>query len=363
MAMDFAMFYEIPIPKPWTPDQEHQAYKNVIEQAVHGEQAGFKSFWTVEHHFLDEYSHCSAPDALYGAVAAKTTDLRIGFGVKLMPKPYNHPIRAAEAGAVLDLVSDGRVEFGTGRSSTRAELEGFGVHPDDTRPMWEEAIRMIVGAWTEDEFSYDGKYYQVPPRRVHPKPMQQPHPPLWAASSSPASHVIAGELGMGLLSFTIGVPPEELAERIKLYRDALTRAEPIGKFINNRAATFTMVHCAETTEQAFEEARHAFEWYVRTALWHIGTVASWLEGEPLGTYDYAEVLKDLDLNLLTFEYLESSGSCIVGSPERCLEVASRYDAADCDTLFCLLNPYDIPHESVMRSIELLGEQVIPAFRG
>ena len=129
----------------------------------------------------------------------------------------------------------------------------------------------------------------MPPRRLHPKPLQQPHPPLWVASTSPDSHVLAGELGLGLLSFTIGVSPEDLAERLKLFRDAQTRAQPIGKFVNPRAATFTMVHCAETDEQAFAEAAESFEWYVRTALWHIGTVAEWQEGKPLGTYDYAEV--------------------------------------------------------------------------
>jgi alkanesulfonate monooxygenase SsuD/methylene tetrahydromethanopterin reductase-like flavin-dependent oxidoreductase (luciferase family) len=359
--MEFALFYEIPVARPWDAGSEHRAYRHTIEQAVLGEQAGFESFWTVEHHFLDEYSHCSSPEYLYGAVAARTERMRIGHGVRLLPRPFNHPVRAAEGGAVLDLVSDGRAEFGTGRASTRAELEGFGVDPNETRPMWEEALRMIVGAWTEDVFEWDGRFWTVPPRRVHPKPLQQPHPPLWVASSSPESHVIAGELGLGLLSFTIGVPPEELAERIALFRDAQTRAEPIGKVANRRAATFTMVHCADTTERAFAEAAESFEWYVRTALWHIGTVAEWQAGKPLGTYDYAQVLNDLDLSAITFDYMESSGACIVGDPARCLEVAKRYEAADCDLLLCLLNPYKIPHPSVMRSIELLGEHVLPAF--
>ena len=362
MAMDFALFYEIPVPQPWTPGKEHEAYKNTIEQAVLGEQAGFSSFWTVEHHFLDEYSHCSAPDALYGAIAAQTSTMRIGHGVRLLPKPYNHPVRAAEAAAVVDLVTDGRLEFGTGRSSTRAELEGFGVDPDLTREQWEEGLRMVVAAWTEDLFEWEGKHWQVPPRRVHPKPLQKPHPPLWVASSSPESHVIAGELGLGLLSFTIGVPPEELATRIAMYRDALTRAQPIGKFANPRAATFTLVHCAETDEQAFEEARHAFEWYARTALWHIGTVAEMQDGHAPRTYDYTQMMHELDLNLLSFDYMSEAGACIVGSPERVLETCKRYDAADCDLLFCLVNPYDIPHKSVMRSIELIGEHVIPELK-
>ena len=148
--MKFALFYEIPVPRPWTPGKEHQAYKNTLEQAVLGDKMGFHAFWTVEHHFLDEYSHCSNPEVLYGAVAALTQNIRIGYGVRLLPKPYNHPIRTAESVAVLDLLSDGRVEFGTGRSSSRAEIEGFGLDPHQTREMWDEALEHIVGIWTND---------------------------------------------------------------------------------------------------------------------------------------------------------------------------------------------------------------------
>jgi alkanesulfonate monooxygenase SsuD/methylene tetrahydromethanopterin reductase-like flavin-dependent oxidoreductase (luciferase family) len=360
--MEFALFAEIPVPRPWGPDDERRAYREVIEQAVLAEAVGFHSFWTVEHHFLEEYSHCSSPEYLYGAVAERTSRLRIGHGVRLLPKPFNHPVRAAEGGATLDVISDGRAEFGTGRASTRAELEGFGVDPHLTRSMWEEALRIVVAAWTSDVLTWEGEHWRIPPRRVLPRPLQRPHPPLWVASSSPASHVIAGELGLGLLSFTIGVPPEELATRIGMYREALGRAQPIGAAVNPRAATFTMVHCAETTERACAEAAESFEWYVRTALWHIGTVASWLAGEPLGTYDYAQVLADLDLSLLTFDYLASSGSCIVGDPQRCAEVAARYRDAGCDLLLCLANPYRIPHASVMRSLDLLGSEVLPQLR-
>ena len=132
--MKFAVFYEIPVPKPFTVEKEHQAYKDTLEQAVLADKVGFHAFWTVEHHFLEEYSHCSNPEVLYGAVAALTKNLRIGYGVRLAPQPYNHPVRSAESAAVLDLLSDGRVDFGTGRSSTRLELEGFGIRPEDTAP-------------------------------------------------------------------------------------------------------------------------------------------------------------------------------------------------------------------------------------
>ena len=121
------------------------------------------------------------------------------------PKPYNHPVRSAESAAVLDLISDGRVDFGTGRSSTRAELEGFGIDPEATRGMWQEAIEHVVGAWTNDEYAMAGKHWQMPRRRVLPKPLQRPHPPLWGATSSEDGHRQIGDLGLGLCSFAVGV--------------------------------------------------------------------------------------------------------------------------------------------------------------
>jgi alkanesulfonate monooxygenase SsuD/methylene tetrahydromethanopterin reductase-like flavin-dependent oxidoreductase (luciferase family) len=322
----------------------------------------------VEHHFLEEYSHCSNPEILYGAVAARTKRMRIGYGVRLLPKPYNHPIRTAESVAVLDLISDGRVEFGTGRSSTRAELEGFDIDPHQTRAMWNEALDHIVAAWTNDVYQADGEHWRMgAPRRVQPKPLQQPHPPLWGATSSPDGHREIGRRGLGLCSFTVGVPPEELATRIGLYREGLAECtNPAGKFINDRAATFTMAHCAPTKEEAYATAAESCVWYLRHGAWLIATVAELLEGKDLGTYRYTGELLEHhragNLGLADFEYLHSSGSAVVGDPEECIETAKRYEAAGCDLLLCLVNPYDIPHEEVMRSIELFGREVIPAFR-
>jgi alkanesulfonate monooxygenase SsuD/methylene tetrahydromethanopterin reductase-like flavin-dependent oxidoreductase (luciferase family) len=366
--MKFALFYEIPVAKPFTDGKEHAAYKNTLEQAVLGEQAGFHSFWTVEHHFLEEYSHCSNPEVLYGAIAAKTSTMRLGYGVRLLPKPYNHPIRSAESAAVLDLLSDGRVEFGTGRSSTRAEIEGFDIDPQDTRAMWSEALEHIVGAWTNEYYQAKGKYWRMGgPRRVQPKPLQKPHPPLWGATSSPDGHREVGRRGLGLCSFTVGVPPEDLAERLELYRKGLAECvQPVGKVKNERAATFTLVHCAPTNEEAFAEANESFPWYVKTAVAHIASLADWMKGEDLGTYAYAAELKQHQdsgvLEHLTFDFLKDTGSSVVGNPDRCIEIAKRYEAAGCDLLLCLVNPYKIPHDKVMRSISLFGKYVIPAFK-
>lgn len=362
--MEFALFYEIPVARPWTKHSERNAYHEVLEQAVLGEQAGFHSLWTVEHHFLEEFSHCSNPEVLYGAIAARTSRLRLGYGVRLMPFPYNHPVRSAESAAVLDIISDGRVEFGTGRSSTRTELEGFGIDPHRTRELWEEAVDVVVAAWTNEILEWNGTQFHIPPRRVQPKPVQDPHPPLWGATSSPDSHRIMGEKGMGLLSFTIGTSPEELKDRIDLYRDGLTRARPVGKFVNGRAGTFTMVNVAKTREQARANAAESFEWYAKRGTEAVASVAKWMRelGQQSGSYAYGDALADLDTSFLTYDFLESTGACIAGTPEACIETAKRYQAAGCDLLLCLMNPYKVPHRAVMESIELMGKYVIPALK-
>ncbi len=364
--MKFALFYEIPVARPWTPGKEHRAIKNVVEQAVLGEAMGFHSLWTVEHHFLEEFSHCSNPEVLYGAIAARTTKLRIGYGVRLLPKPYNHPVRTAESVAMLDLLSDGRVEFGTGRSATRAELEGFGINPHETREMWAEALEHIVACWTNDEVEFAGKHWQMPKRRVLPKPLQSPHPPMWGATTSLDGHYEIGKRGLGVCSFTVGVPPEELKERVALYKKGIAECtQPVGKFVNDRVGTFTMVHCAETDQRAYDEAAASMSWYPSHAGKLFGDTARWMSAlrpdGSLGTYSYMEAAKQAGSFEVPFDYIRDSGAAVVGSPDRCIEIAKRYEAAGCDLLLCLANPYDIPHEATLRSIELLGKHVIPEF--
>ena len=279
MAMDFGIFYEIELKKPYGPRAEYDVFQQVIAQVVEAERVGFSNFWSVEHHFLSEFAYSSAPEVLYGALSQRTSKIRIGHGVRLLPFPYNHPIRVAEMGATVDLLCDGRMEFGTGRSVSRDELEGFGINPSETRALWEEALDVVVGAWTNEVFSWEGKYFKIPPREILPKPLQKPHPPLWCASTGPETHDIAGRKGLGLLSFTLLVDPEELKRRIGIYRAGIAQAKPVGKFVNDRAATFTMVHCAETNKEARENARVAFEWYARKAFEVVASVGIWQSGK------------------------------------------------------------------------------------
>ena len=367
--MKFALFYEIPVPKPFSREKEHRAYKNVLEQAVRADELGFHALWTVEHHFLEEYSHCSNPEVLYGAVAARTRNLRIGYGVRLAPRPYNHPVRSAESAAVLDLLSDGRVDFGTGRSSTRLELEGFGI-PDEARPMWQEAVEHIVGCWTNEHYEFEGKYWSMPRRRVQPKPLQQPHPPVFGATGSDSGHRLMGELGLGLCSFGVGMPPEDLKRRIDIYRAAIAKCEkPLASFVNDKVAAFTMVNCAPTSAESYEVTKDSFVWYTKRSAELVSSVALWLEEmkRELGTYDYLEsakeVVKSGTHEVLNYDYLKDANAVIVGDPDEVIRRCRAYEAAGVDLLLCLLDPRAIPHEKCMQSIELIGKYVIPEFAG
>jgi alkanesulfonate monooxygenase SsuD/methylene tetrahydromethanopterin reductase-like flavin-dependent oxidoreductase (luciferase family) len=377
--MEFALFYEIPHPQPWSRESTKAAFDATVDAAVLGDRLGFSSFWLTEHHFLPELSISTAPELVFANIAARTERIRLGHGVRLVPNPYNPPIRVAEMAATLDHLCDGRLEFGTGRSATRTELEGFQVNPHDTRAMQDEALDFLVRAWTEDEFEFEGRFFRMPSRNVVPKPYQEPHPPLWQATASPEGHVTAGEKGIGLLSFTVGVEPEVLSERIASYRDGLSRAKPVGKFINDRVGVFTMVHCETDRQAAVDTARESFTWYANVSGQLVAGFTAWLEelGGGLGSFDYGpyqmikQAMEEAKLKAetdaaeagwsITIEDLDEKGAVLVGDPDRCIEVAKRYEAAGCQMLMCLVNPYKMPYDKVLESIELLGRHVLPEF--
>jgi len=347
----------------WAPDAEARGYRQAVAQGVAGEAAGFTHAWAVEHHFLEEYSHSSAPEVFLGHLSAKTSTMRMGHGVRLLPFPYNHPFKVAEQAGVLDLLSEGRLELGTGRSATRLEIEGFGIDPKDTRPMWEEALGFIVGAMTEEVFEWKGHYFNAPPRTVLPKPMQKPHPPLWVAGSGEESHRIAGQLGLGLLSFTLMVPPEELARRVAIYREAVANAQPVGHFVNNQVAAYTLVHCAETSEEARANVEEEVLKFIKTNAREIlGGFARWVDPrEP--TYDYFQALAGFAEIDVTFDMLNSLDMIIVGDPAECRAKVKKYfDTVEMDQLICQMQFGAVPHEKVMQSIDLFGRHVIPEFR-
>jgi alkanesulfonate monooxygenase SsuD/methylene tetrahydromethanopterin reductase-like flavin-dependent oxidoreductase (luciferase family) len=319
----------------------------------------------VEHHFLVEYSHSSAPEVFLAAVSQRTKNIRIGHGVALLPGPFNHPIRVAERAAALDILSNGRLDLGTGRSITEQELGGFGIDPADSRPMWEEAIQMIPKMWQTEEFSWQGDYYVVPPRNVIPKPIQKPHPPLWMACTQPESFRIAGEKGLGALSFGF-IAPGMLEASLVVYRAAAKDAKPVGAFANTQFAATTFASVAPTDEEALEHGRPAAEFFQQS----LGILfVPWAKKENVpSTYQYYQTMAALVEERMKhsdgreFEDAWESGAVMIGSPERCRGVVQKYIDSGVDQLILMVQVGRIPHEKVMQTIRLFGEEIIPAFR-
>ena len=250
--MRFSLLYEIalPIELEQQGKTESDAFWEAVEQIRYAEEMGFDTVWLVEHHFLEDLSRSSANETFLAAIAQHTSRIRIGLGVCLMPPLYNHPFKVAEKVASLDIVSRGRVEFGCGRSTTAAELDGFGIPAADARAMMVEAMRVVPDIWREREFAgYKGRFMDLPSRVVVPKPVQKPHPPMWMACGSPTSYRLAGELGVGCLSFTIS-EPTELAEALGHYREGLANANPVGDFVNENIAGFTTLYVGEDDAEA-----------------------------------------------------------------------------------------------------------------
>src|SRR4051812_49788310 len=207
--MKFGIFYEHQLPRPWEGGQEHRILHEALEQIELADKLGFDTVWEVEHHFLEEYSHSSAPEVFLAAVSQRTTNLRLGHGIMQMPPAFNHPVRAAERVSTLDLLSRGRVEFGTGESSSEAELGAFGIDPAAKRAMWDEGTRVALRCMTEAPFTgHAGEFVTMPPRNVVPKPFQKPHPPVWVACTRRETIHLAAQHGIGALSFAFFDPEE-----------------------------------------------------------------------------------------------------------------------------------------------------------
>ena len=176
--MKFGIFFELSVPRPFTPEGERIVFKNALEQARLADELGFETAWAIEHHFLEEYSHCSAPELFLTAIAMQTSRIRVGHGAVVCVPQINHPIRVAERAAFLDQLSGGRLELGTARSSTWTEIGGFGADPDATKKDWDEYVRVLSRMRTEECFASEGSCFSVPERAILPKPLQKPHPPL-----------------------------------------------------------------------------------------------------------------------------------------------------------------------------------------
>src|SRR6202021_1226486 len=249
--MKLGTFYEHQLPRPWKEGSELKLFRDALDQVELADKLGIDHMWEVEHHFLEEYAHSSAPEIFLAGASQRTKQIRLGHGITLLPPGYNHPARVAERIATLDLVSGGRVEFGTGESSAELELGGFNIPRADKREMWLESLGAIARVFVEDPFlGHEGKYFKMPVRNVVPKPVQKPHPPLWVACSRRDTIRLAAQKGIGALSFAF-VEPEDAKQWVEEYETVLAdQCVPVGLSVNPQVACVTPMMCAHREEDA-----------------------------------------------------------------------------------------------------------------
>ena len=367
--MKLDLLYEFqPKVKPW--DLPHPYGQRKAEQACYDEAVaeiqfadtqGFHTVWCVEHHFRDGRSACPTPEAVLGGLALTTQNLRLGFGVTLTPFGFTHPARIAEKVATVDVLSHGRVEWGTGRSTPMEQI-AFGVPPtDESREQWREAVEIVVGMWESERFSWDSPNLHFPERIQTPKPYQDPHPPPWLAAASEASAANAGHYGLGLLSFALLQPVDSMANHIKVYREAQAAGiTPLTRVKNDRVGAYTLVHCVEDLDEAAAtyELWESVNWWYR----HLAQFTLEWELSNLSKEEQEAVfplLEPVIAGQVPVDYYQNEDMIIIGTPEMCLEKILRYEEAGVDQLLCYKQFGMIPHEKVLKSMELLGTEVIP----
>ncbi|MCC7364542.1 MAG: LLM class flavin-dependent oxidoreductase [Dehalococcoidia bacterium] len=353
--MKFGVFYEHSVLKPWDERSEYRVYHQAVEQVVAAEEAGFDQVWEVEHHFLEEYSHSPAPEVFLSFCAAKTSRIRLGHGIALMLPPVNHPARVAERAAALDILSDGRLEFGTGRSATWTELGAFGCEPDVTKEMWDECTRAVVRMWTSSDAGWDGKHFKMPPRNVVPKPLQKPHPPLWVAVQSPETAVQAGERGMGMLGVTLGAPLD-YQQMVKDYHRAIRTCESVGEAVNEQVNGVSFMFCGEDDAEAKAlGGMAAMQFGVRAA--HLVGVGGIYPSPAYHAHSSAAPLRNRPGDVVG----PVREGTPVGDPHECIKQLKWWEEVGVDRMCFLVNTGEtIPQEKVLESLRLFGREVIPA---
>jgi alkanesulfonate monooxygenase SsuD/methylene tetrahydromethanopterin reductase-like flavin-dependent oxidoreductase (luciferase family) len=354
--MEFGIFIQNYVPKflrEQDPDAEHTVIMNELELVEAADRAGFKYVWVTEHHFLDEYSHLSANDVVCGYLAHATKRIHIGSGIFNPLPQVNHPAKVAERVAMLDHISEGRFEFGTGRGAGTHEILGFLPEMRDlthTREIWEDVIGEFAKMWLQDEYQgYKGKYWQLPPRKILPKPWGKLHPAMWYAAGNTSSYEMAARRGLGVLGFSVG-SLTELEPVLRAYKGAIGSADPVGGYVNDNIMVTTTAFVAEDAEKARKSALDSSMSYLQSNVFryhdtfpHPPEVPVWPDLIP----DYTPEALDYAID----------GGLLCGDPDMALEQARRWEAAGADQLSFGVGM--ATHEEYLETIRLMGEHVIP----
>jgi alkanesulfonate monooxygenase SsuD/methylene tetrahydromethanopterin reductase-like flavin-dependent oxidoreductase (luciferase family)/putative sterol carrier protein len=372
--MRFGLFYELQLPRPWDACSEERCLKEALEQIELADRVGIDYVWQVEHHFLEEYSHSSAPEVFLAAASQRTERIRLGHGIVQIPPAFNHPARVAERIATLDLLSGGRVDFGTGQGSSQVELGGFLVDRELKHAQWEEMLGVIVRMMTEEPFGgHAGRFLTVPPRNVVPKPKQKPHPPLWVACSRRETILQAARRGLGALSFSF-VEPEQAKTWVDEYYALIASEEcvPAGLTVNPQVAVVVPFMCHQDEQTAIDRGidgahflGYSLAYYYVFGKHQPGRTNVWDEfTKHRVEYGFAREIIHADNTPLGIQLLQhglGSFRGAVGTPAQISDLLERYERAGVDQVIFAAQAGHNQHEHICESLDLFAWEVLPAF--
>jgi alkanesulfonate monooxygenase SsuD/methylene tetrahydromethanopterin reductase-like flavin-dependent oxidoreductase (luciferase family) len=362
--MKFGIFYEHQLPKPWDEGAELKLFQEALDQVELADKLGIDYAWEVEHHFLEEYSHSSCPEIFLAAASQRTTNIRLGHGIRQVISNYNHPARTAECIATLDLVSGGRVEFGTGESSAILELGGFDIPVQSKREQYLEAVEQICNMLAMDPYpGFTGKYFEMPCRNIVPKPVQRPHPPLWVACSNRETIKMAARLGMGALTFAF-VDPMEAKQWVDEYYNIIKSDEcvPIGHQVTAEICMVTSFSLHEDRETAIDRGLEGFEFFG----YALGSLYGFGAHTPGRTNLYDEFKEARDKRLES-EPIDSNqrltgGQGGIGTPEDMRNHLRKFEEVGVDQVTFIQQAGMNRHEHICESLELFATEVMPEFK-
>ena len=349
--MKFGIFYEHQLPRPWSERSEYVLLQNSLDQVELADGLGYDYAWEVEHHFLEEYSHSSAPEVFLAAASQRTKRIRLAHGI--IQLTTNHPARVAERVSTLDLVSGGRVEFGIGEGSSVTELHPFDRRFRDKRAVWEDAVRAVMPMFTNDAWEYHGEYFDFPRRNVLPKPLQKPHPPLWVACSQLETIEMAGRRGMGALGFQF-VSADAAHAWVNTYCNAFVkRQDKLADYETNpNIALVSGFMCADSDEEALRRAegwtffQFSLRFYASHGPVDPGTVNLWDEYQSWKESPAGQKQRRTGL---------------VGSPETLRQRLRKFEQSNIDQVILLNQAGKNTHEDICSSLELFAREVMPEF--
>ncbi len=354
--MKFGIFYELQLPRPWAQDDERKLYQNALSQVELADKLGYDYAWQVEHHFLEEYSHSPQPEVFLSAASQRTKNIRLGHGIIQLPS--NHPARVAEKVACLDLVSNGRVEFGMGEGASITELGPFDRDLETKRAVWEDAVRCIMPMFTTEGWEYDGPYFKFPLRNVLPKPVQKPHPPLWVACSQLETIEMAGRRGIGALGFQFLSADMAHAWVHAYYNSFVKRQEKLADYQSNcNIAMVSYFMCAETDEEARRRAEGVTFFQFSLAYYSGSKGRERADPGTVSLWDEYQAWKKA--NPEAAEKALRGG--LIGSPETIRKKLRRFKESKVDSIILLNQAGRNTHEHICESLELFAKEVMPEF--